>query len=289
MQLVRLCLLIINGLLLLTIRVSVAADCTESSSCSSKYIAWNINVDQNGGGDFKTVQDAIDSVPSNNNQWIKISINPGTYMEMVEIPRDKPCIFLDGMGKDITTITYDGHNRTDISATFTSWPDNVVVRGITFKNSYNRYWTLQEEFRVTQAVAARIYGDKSLFYGCGFLGVEDTLWDVKGRHYYKSCYIEGAVDFIFGNGQSYFKDCSMNATVGMPPYYLRRGYVTAQGRQSASDPGGFIFDGGVLYGNGGVCLGRAYGPYSRVIFIGTCLEASICSRGWDAWRLHGKE
>ncbi|PKI32028.1 hypothetical protein CRG98_047591 [Punica granatum] len=289
MQLLRFCLLIINGLFLLSIGVSAAADCAGSSGSSSVKIAWNIVVDRNGGGDFKTVQDAIDSVPSNNSQWIRISINPGTYKEMVEIPSDKPCIFLDGMGKNITTITYDGHNQTDTSATFTSFPDNVVVRGITFKNSYNRYWTLQEGFGVTQAVAARIYGDKSLFYECGFLGVQDTLWDVKGRHYYQSCYIEGAIDFIFGNSQSYFKDCVMNATLGMPPYYLARGYVTAQGRQSASDPGGFIFDGGVLYGTGEVYLGRAYGPYSRVIFIGTHFEASISSLGWDAWRFQGKE
>ena len=55
------------------------------------------------------------------------------------------------------------------------------------------------------ALAARIYGDKSAFFDCGFLGFQDTLWDVQGRHYYKNCYIQGAVDFIFGSGQSYFE------------------------------------------------------------------------------------
>lgn len=55
------------------------------------------------------------------------------------------------------------------------------------------------------AVAAMIAGDKSIFYKCEFLGFQDTLWDVEGRHYFKLCTIEGAVDFIFGNGQSIYE------------------------------------------------------------------------------------
>ena len=65
--------------------------------------------------------------------------------------------------------------------------------------------TLQAGNNITQALAARIYGDKSAFYDCRFLGVQDTLWDVQGRHFFKSCYIEGAIDFIFGNGQSVYE------------------------------------------------------------------------------------
>lgn len=61
--------------------------------------------------------------------------------------------------------------------------------------------------RVAPALAARIYGDKSAFYDCKFVGYQDTLWDVEGRHYFKNCVIEGAVDFIFGNGQSYYEVC----------------------------------------------------------------------------------
>ena len=58
---------------------------------------------------------------------------------------------------------------------------------------------------VKRALAARIYGDKSSFYECGFVGFQDTLWDVSGRHYFKNCYIEGGVDFIWGNGQSIYE------------------------------------------------------------------------------------
>jgi hypothetical protein len=53
--------------------------------------------------------------------------------EKVTIPQEKPCIFLEGSGRDVTTIKYDDHGQTDTSATFTSSPDNVVAKGITFE------------------------------------------------------------------------------------------------------------------------------------------------------------
>lgn len=56
-----------------------------------------------------------------------------------------------------------------------------------------------------QAVAFRISADTAAFVGCRFLGAQDTLYDHLGRHYYKDCYIEGSVDFIFGNGLSLFE------------------------------------------------------------------------------------
>ena len=58
---------------------------------------------------------------------------------------------------------------------------------------------------VKQAVAAYIKGDKSAFYGCSFVGLQDTLWDVQGRHYFNNCYIQGAIDFIFGDAQSFYE------------------------------------------------------------------------------------
>lgn len=56
-----------------------------------------------------------------------------------------------------------------------------------------------------QAVALRISADTAIFVGCKFLGAQDTLYDHLGRHYYKDCYIEGSVDFIFGNALSLFE------------------------------------------------------------------------------------
>ena len=56
-----------------------------------------------------------------------------------------------------------------------------------------------------QAVAFRISADTAAFLGCNFLGAQDTLYDHVGRHYYKDCFIEGSVDFIFGNALSLYE------------------------------------------------------------------------------------
>ena len=56
-----------------------------------------------------------------------------------------------------------------------------------------------------QAVAIRISGDQSAFFGCGFFGAQDTLHDDRGRHYFKDCYIQGSIDFIFGNARSFYE------------------------------------------------------------------------------------
>lgn len=72
------------------------------------------------------------------------------------------------------------------------------------QNSYN-YPPTGSGNPMRAAVAAMIEGDKSVFYRCEFVGLQDTLWDVQGRHYFKQCTIQGAVDFIFGSGQSLYE------------------------------------------------------------------------------------
>lgn len=56
-----------------------------------------------------------------------------------------------------------------------------------------------------QAVALRITGDQAAFYGCGFYGAQDTLLDERGRHYFRECFIEGSIDFIFGMARSLYE------------------------------------------------------------------------------------
>ncbi|XP_060196314.1 probable pectinesterase 29, partial [Lycium barbarum] len=160
-----------------------------------------VYVDSSGHGHFLTIQSAIDSVPQNNQNWICIIIKAGQYREQVKIPREKPYIYLKGEESGKTSITWDAHESIATDATFTSEADNTIVESITIINSYNYPPKSNNNPRVV-AVAAMISGDKSVFYKCKFLGLQDTLWDVQGRHYFKLCTIEGAVDFIFGNGQS---------------------------------------------------------------------------------------
>ncbi|XP_052194106.1 putative pectinesterase 52 isoform X2 [Diospyros lotus] len=204
--------------------------------------------------------------------------------EHVEIPMGKPCILLEGSGLSQTIITGDGHAQTNSSATFTVSSNNFVAKRIAFENSYNRGAAVDSITEWEPAVAASVYGDKMAFHECAFLGFQDTLWDVQGRHYFNSCHIEGAVDFIWGSGQSVFEDCAINVTAGLLPKGVLAGFITAQGRQSATDPSGFVFIRGTVSGIGEAFLGRAYGPFSRVIYHGTTLEAVVAPAGWNAWK-----
>ncbi|KAJ1375275.1 Pectinesterase, catalytic, partial [Sesbania bispinosa] len=67
------------------------------------------------------------------------------------------------------------------------------------------------------------------------------------------------------------------------------GFITAQNRNSTKDPGGFVFAGGSVVGIGEVNLGRAWGPYSRVIFQNTYLSGVVTPEGWNAWNYAGHE
>ncbi|KAG6416002.1 hypothetical protein SASPL_123423 [Salvia splendens] len=62
------------------------------SAASSYPTVINVRVD--GSGDFKTVTDAINSIPSGNNERVVVSIGLGNYTEKITIGRDKPFITL---------------------------------------------------------------------------------------------------------------------------------------------------------------------------------------------------
>ncbi|KAG8656738.1 hypothetical protein MANES_03G001000v8 [Manihot esculenta] len=223
-----------------------------------------IHVDQLGQANFSRIQAAIDFIPSNNKQWFCIHVKAGIYREKVKIPSDKPYLILEGEGERTTFIVWGDHDSTLQSPTFMSSADNIVVRNISFVNKYN---FLDNNKPLTPAVAAMISGDKSAFYQCDFAGVQDTLWDDQGRHYFKDCTILGAVDFIFGSG----------------------GYVTAQGRSNPNDANGFVFKMCNIFGTGPTYLGRPWRAYSRVIFYKCYFANVIDPRGWNPWNFLGQE
>ena len=62
----------------------------------------------------------------------------------------------------------------------------------------------------TQAVAVRCSADRSFFNNCRFIGRQDTLYiKDKARCYFLLSYIEGTVDFIFGDANAVFNHCNI--------------------------------------------------------------------------------
>ena len=67
------------------------------------------------------------------------------------------------------------------------------------------------------------------------------------------------------------------------------GSVTAQKRESVNKNTGFSFVGCNLLGSGQVYLGRAWGPYSRVVFAFTFMQDIVIREGWHNWNVPDRQ
>ena len=216
-----------------------------------------------------------------------ILLRPGTYRQVLNIT--KPHIQLRGLGarpQDVI-ITYDNSagtaGGTTRSASVTVSGDDFYAENLTFENSFSRNRPLTPEG--SQAVAIKITGDRQVFRNVRFLGYQDTLYANTGRQYFSGCYIEGNVDFIFGNARAFFDHCEIHA-LAHPLVYL-----TAQSRLTADEKSGYVFDHCRITAEAGaerVYLGRPWRAYSTVVFLNTFMPAAIVPEGWHEWEHDGK-
>ncbi|NJB87293.1 pectinesterase [Lewinella marina] len=247
---------------------------------------YDFVVDAAGGGDFLHVQDAIDAVPAlrSNRTWILI--RRGTYREKLVLPPTATNVSFVGEDVAHTILTYDDYARkpnrfgeemgTSGSSSFFIFGDGFSAENITFENAAGP---------VGQAVAVRIDGDRARFENCRFLGNQDTLYPHGrgSRQYYKNCYIEGTVDFIFGWSTAVFDDCRI--------FCKSPGYLTAASTEEGT-PTGFVFRNCTIEGSapvGSVYLGRPWRPYARTVFLDCQLGEVVHPAGWDNWRSPEKE
>ncbi|KAI3856238.1 hypothetical protein MKW92_001402 [Papaver armeniacum] len=245
-----------------------------------------IVVAKDGTGDSETLQGAIDMVPVDNTRRVKIFIRPGIYREKVLIPENKPYISLIGIEPNTTVITWnakasdkDEHGkeiRTFRTATVNVESDYFCANGVTFQNTI----IAKPKANHMQAVALKISGDKAVFYNVRFLGYQDTLYDHHGTHYFYKCFIQGAIDFIFGNARSLYEDCTINSVARRHGY----GFIAASHRNSPDENTGFSFLNSRIRGRGKNFLGRPWGKYSRAIYIKTDMDNIISPEGWNDWK-----
>ncbi|KAK9743425.1 hypothetical protein RND81_03G238200 [Saponaria officinalis] len=227
-----------------------------------------IIVDQSGKGDFKRIQDAIDSVPFNNVDSILIRVEPGTYNEKIVVPSNKPFIILSGRIAEKTIITRADYGDIWTSPTFTVLAPDFIGRYLTIQNTHGEG---------AKAVALRVSSDRAEFQACRITSYQDTLLDEQGRHFYSNCYIEGGTDFIFGDADSLFQNCHIHSISE------RNGAITAQQRMQPGEDTGFYFVGCRITGINSCTLGRPWGPYSRVVFIECYMSNVVIPQGWDDW------
>ncbi|KAJ9704034.1 hypothetical protein PVL29_005357 [Vitis rotundifolia] len=248
-----------------------------------------------GNGCYKTVQEAVDAAPANNGgRKFVIRIREGVYKETVRVPLEKKnVVFLgDGMGKTVITGSLSADQpgiSTYNTATVGVSGDGFMASGLTFQNTAGP--------DAHQAVAFRSGSDLSVIENCEFLGNQDTLYAHALRQFYKSCNIQGNVDFIFGNSASIFQDCRIQIRPRqLKPEKGENNAVTAHGRTDPAQTTGFVFQNCVVNGTDDYMklyysnpkvhknfLGRPWKEFSRTVFIRCFLEAVITPQGWLPW------
>lgn len=81
-----------------------------------------ITVRQDGTGEFTTVTDAVESIPSGNSRRTIIKICPGIYREKVLVDRSRPFVTFMGDPLAMPIITFDG-----TAAKFGTWNSATVA------------------------------------------------------------------------------------------------------------------------------------------------------------------
>jgi polygalacturonase len=272
-----------------------AADAA-TDSCASKFVPFPrssslLRVAPDGSGDYPTVQDAVSAVTPGE----RIVIAPGVYREKV-ILRTAAVTLRGAGGTPADTVIVLDQSAGSTGSTFRS--ATVEIRApdfrasnITFANDFNR--THEQTAQGAQALALLVNADRAVFRNIRLLGNQDTLYAASAncnpdgnpctvtRQYFADCYIEGNVDFIFGDGKAFFDRCEIHSTAH------NGGYITAQGKHYADENSGFVFRDCKLTADPAareVWLGRPWRPYASVVFLNTEMGPHIVPGGWREWR-----
>jgi pectinesterase len=266
----------------------------------------HVRVDPHGPGstasttDYTSIQQALDHAPqaAAPHRTI-IQIVPGIYHERIDVTRNRPRITLFGLGKSPEDVVITNSlnakqaGGTFLTATADIEGDDFVADNLTFENSARPITGVPGEPArgggAGQAVAAAVRSDRALFKHCRFLGDQDTLFADFGRQYYVDSFIQGGVDFIFGNATAVFDHDTISE--------IRNGQITAQSRTALDQTTGYVIDHSRIThdpvppppgksASTGFGLGRPWRLYSRVIVMNTELPADLNPAGWSAWNSH---
>ena len=240
-----------------------------------------IVVSRDGTGNFRTLQEAIESARAFMDYTVTIYVKNGVYKEKVIVPSWVENIDIIGEDRDKTIITYDDHANINKMGTFRTYTVKVEGSDITFKNL-----TIENNAaQLGQAVALNTGGDRLKFINCRILGNQDTIYTGAKftRLYFKDCYIDGTTDFIFGPSTALFEDCIIHSK--------RNSYVTAASTPKEAKYG-YVFKHCKLTAEPGVdkvYLGRPWRPYAYTLFIECELGKHIVPAGWHNWGKQSNE
>jgi pectinesterase len=230
-----------------------------------------------------SLQKAVDRLPATGGT---IRLSPGVYRGKLFVT--KPNVRLIGTGaspQDVVIVSGDSAATAGSiyasAATYVSG-DGFRASNLTFAND----WDADPAHGASQAVALAVTGDRAVFDHVRVLGGQDTLYLAHlpgrmSRQLFRDCYVEGHVDFVFGNAAAYFDRCRIHGKDHNTVMY------TAQSRNVKSEGGGFVFANSVFTAGrapDGVYIGRPWRHYARVVLIDSRFETPVAPTGWREWK-----
>ena len=239
-------------------------------------------VAQDGTGDYAKLQDAIDHAPAGRAKPWLIFVKNGRYHEHIDIPAAKAHLHIIGQDRD-KTVVYDNRLSGGDNAYLVDPGATVVVKGtdtffenITLENSYG-----YEKLDGPQALALNTVADRVCMNNVALLSYQDT-WITSSsstaRHYIKNSLIEGAVDFIYNNGDVYLDGDTLQ--INRPS----GGYIVAP-RHTADTKWGYVFQNNIIRPRKGISvtdvwLGRPWHDQPKTVYINTQTFINIPAKGW---------
>jgi len=173
----------------------------------------DVVVAQDGSGQFRSIQDALNSVPSNNMKTVTILVKNGIYREKLLVRNSR--IAIVGENRDSTRIVYaelreqwrKSHNNSDWGSAVINIDSTVTDFTIANLTVYNNYGSLYGSREHQYALWGT--GTRIIIFNCNILGDGgDTLslWKTDGMYYHSNCFFEGWVDFVCPRGWCYITD-----------------------------------------------------------------------------------
>ncbi|CAO2841627.1 unnamed protein product [Amaranthus hypochondriacus] len=253
---------------------------------STAHLVPDLSVAKDGTGNFTSINDCLRSLPENRTKRINIFIKEGIYNEYVSVTKKMVNITMYGDGSQKTVISgnknfVDGV-RTFETATFVVLGEGFIGIALGFRNTAGP--------EKHQAVALRVQADKSIFLNCRMEGYQDTLYAQAHRQFYRSCYITGTIDFIFGDAAAIFQNCLLIVRKPMPN---QQNIVTAQGRGDKHETTGIVLHNCRIFPDKELepvkqkfktYLGRPWKEYSRTIVMESMIGDFVAPEGWMPWQ-----
>ncbi|BFZ64132.1 hypothetical protein YB2330_005271 [Saitoella coloradoensis] len=274
--------------------VSVSAVSSSAASTSTGFPtsgtvppsdAVLVSQDSSVAGSYASITAALASL--DDTSPATIFIYPGTYTEQFSVDRTGPVTFIGyqvstpGLGyasNQVTIVSLAGVSTSGGSGNAGSAAVNVLSTANFYNIIFNNKANVGGSISNYAALAANVQADAVGFYGCSFVGWQDTLLANTGRSVFFSCYIEGAIDFVWGYSTSYFKSCTTKPMKA-------KSAITAHSRKTADASGAYVFDSCLVSGDmdGQAYLGRPYSQYARVCYKYSYLDSVVQPAGWKIW------